>query len=84
MVRHFHRNVQDTQFRLAGWLSVHVEHAHVPERRKSDSARDIPLERLGPVEDLGALLVHHPVHEIIAIQASVDRDWLRQVIDHCD
>jgi lipopolysaccharide/colanic/teichoic acid biosynthesis glycosyltransferase len=24
------------------------------------------------------------VHEIIAVQASVDRDWLRQVIDHCD
>jgi exopolysaccharide biosynthesis polyprenyl glycosylphosphotransferase len=85
MVRHFHRNVQDTQFRLAGWLSVHVEHAYAPpERRKSDSARDIPLERLGRVEDLGALLVHHPVHEIIAIQSSVDRDWLRQVVDHCD
>ncbi len=84
MVRHFQRNVQDTQFRLAGWLSVHVEHSHAPERRKSDSARDIPLERLGRVEDLGALLVHHPVHEIIAIQSSVDRDWLRQVIDHCD
>ena len=84
MVRHFRRNVQDTQFRLAGWLSVHVEHAHTPERRKHDSARDIPLEQLGRVEDLGALLVHHPVHEIIAIQSSVDRDWLRQVIDQCD
>jgi exopolysaccharide biosynthesis polyprenyl glycosylphosphotransferase len=84
MVRHFRRNVQDTQFRLAGWLSVHIEHSHSPERRKQDSARDIPIERLGRVEDLGALLVHHPVHEIIAIQSSVDRDWLRQVIDHCD
>jgi len=84
MVRHFQRNVQDTQFRLAGWLSVHVDHSHKPERRKHDSARDIPLDQLGRVEDLGALLVHHPVHEIIAIQSSVDRDWLRHVIDHCD
>ena len=84
MVRHFRRNVQDTEFRMAGWLSVHVEQPHTPERRKRDSARDIPLEQLGRVEDLGALLVHHPVHEIIAIQSSVDRDWLRQVIDHCD
>ena len=57
---------------------------HTPERRKNDNARDIPLEQLGRVEDLGALLVHHPVHEIIAIQSSVDRDWLRQVIDQCD
>jgi exopolysaccharide biosynthesis polyprenyl glycosylphosphotransferase len=84
MVRHFRRNVHDTEFRLAGWLSVHVDHAHTPERRKDDKARDIPLEQLGRVEDLGALLVHHPVHEIIAVQSSVDRDWLRQVIDHCD
>ena len=84
MVRHFRRNVQDTEFRLAGWLSIHVEQPHAPERRKDDTQRDIPLERLGPVEELGALLVHHPVHEIIAIQSTVDRDWLRQVIDHCD
>ena len=84
MVRHFQRNVQDTQFRLAGWLSIHVDHSHKPERRKHDSARDIPLDQLGRVEDLAALLVHHPVHEIIAIQSSIDRDWLRQVIDHCD
>jgi exopolysaccharide biosynthesis polyprenyl glycosylphosphotransferase len=84
MVRHFRRNVHDTEFRLAGWLSIHVDHPHTPERRKDDKARDIPLEQLGRVEDLGALLVHHPVHEIIAIQSSVDRDWLRQVIDHCD
>jgi lipopolysaccharide/colanic/teichoic acid biosynthesis glycosyltransferase len=84
MVRHFRRNVHDTEFRLAGWLSVHVDHPHTPERRKDDKARDIPLEQLGRVEDLGALLVHHPVHEIIAIQSSVDRDWLRQVIDQCD
>ena len=84
MIRHFRRNVQDTEFRLSGWLSVHVNHSHAPERRKADSARDIPLERLGRVEDLGALLVNHPVHEIIAIQSSVDRDWLRQVVDQCD
>jgi exopolysaccharide biosynthesis polyprenyl glycosylphosphotransferase len=84
MVRHFRRNVQDTQFRLAGWLSVHVDERHMPERRKDDSQRDIPIKRLGSVEDLSELLVHHPVHEIIAIQSTADRDWLREVIHHCD
>jgi exopolysaccharide biosynthesis polyprenyl glycosylphosphotransferase len=84
MVRHFRRNVQDTQFRLAGWLSVHVDERHLPERRKDDSQRDIPIKRLGSVEDLSELLVHHPVHEIIAIQSTADRDWLREVIHHCD
>ena len=37
----------------------------------------IPIERLGDVDSLGELLVHHPIHEVIAIQSSVDRDWLR-------
>jgi exopolysaccharide biosynthesis polyprenyl glycosylphosphotransferase len=84
MVRHFRRNVRDTQFRLAGWLSVHVDQQHMPERRKDDSQRDIPIKRLGGVEDLCGLLVHHPVHEIIAVQSTADRDWLREVIHHCD
>ena len=44
MVRHFRRNVQDTQFRLAGWLSIHIEQPHAPERRKDDSRRDIRSE----------------------------------------
>ena len=35
----------------------------------------------GSEHDLGELLVHHPVHEVIAIQSSVDREWLPKAID---
>ena len=81
---HFRRNVQDTEFRLAGWLSVLAARHAQPERRRDDALRTSRSNGSGDVDDLGDLLVHHPVHEIIAIQSSVDRDWLRQVIDHCD
>jgi exopolysaccharide biosynthesis polyprenyl glycosylphosphotransferase len=84
VIQHFRKHVAESEFRLTGWLSVHVERAHSPERRRDDVLRDIPIARLGRVEDLGALLVHHPVHEVIAVQSTVDRDWLRQVMEHCD
>ena len=84
IIRHFRNGVSDSRLRLVGWLGVPAEHTHAPEQRRDDVARDIPLERLGGVDDLGELLVHRPVHEVIAIQSSVGRDWLRQVIGHCD
>ncbi|MBI2829345.1 MAG: sugar transferase [Acidobacteria bacterium] len=84
MIQHFRKHVAENRFRLAGWLSVHAEQAHFPERRRDDASRDIPLERLGRAEDLGELLIHHPVHEVIAIQSSGDREWLRHVLEHCD
>ena len=84
MIQHFRNHVSESEFRLSGWLSVHGERTHSPERRRDDTLRDIPIDRLGSVEDLGELLVHHPVHEVIAIQSSAGRDWLRQVMEHCD
>jgi exopolysaccharide biosynthesis polyprenyl glycosylphosphotransferase len=84
MVRHFRTNVPDTEFRLQGWLRVAPGRTHLPERRRDDATRDIPIECLGAVEDLGELLVHTPIHEVIAIQSSVDHEWLRPVVDFCD
>ena len=84
MLDHFRKYVPDSDFRLAGWLRVPPQRGHVPERRRDDAMRHIPLERLGDVADLGELLVHHPIHEVIAIQSSVDRDWLHSVMESCD
>ena len=84
MVEHFRRHAPENEFRLAGWLRVPSVPGHVPERRRDDTLRHIPVERLGEVDDLGDLLVHTPIHEVIAIQSSVERDWLRQVIESCD
>jgi exopolysaccharide biosynthesis polyprenyl glycosylphosphotransferase len=57
---------------------------HLPERRRDDALRDIPLPQLGEVGELAALLVHTPIHEVIVIQASGERDWLRAVLESCD
>jgi len=84
VIQHFRKYVAENQFRLEGWLSVQVESTHTPERRRADASRDIQLERLGRVEDVGELLIHRPVHEVIAVQSSGDRDWLRQVMEYCE
>ena len=84
VIQHFRKYVAESQFRLEGWLSVHTERPHTPERRRDDASRDIPLERLGRVEDVGELLIHRTVHEVIAVQSSGDREWLPQVMEYCN
>ena len=84
MVRHFRANVPETEFRLQGWLRVATGNTHTPERRRDDATRDIPIECLGTVGDLGELLVHTPIHEVVAVQSSVDHEWLRPVVEFCD
>ena len=85
LIRHFRDDIPHNRFRLVGWLDVPTEPTHAPvqERRRNDATREIPLPRLGRATDLGQLLVHRPVHEVIAIQSSGGRDWLRHVMEHC-
>ena len=40
--------------------------------------------KMGTVEDLGALLVNRPIHEVIAVHGTENGDWLKSVIEHCD
>jgi exopolysaccharide biosynthesis polyprenyl glycosylphosphotransferase len=81
---HFRKNIPESEFRLAGWLCVPPPlDSHTPERRRDDSLRQIPIQQLGDVDSLGELLVHHPIHEVIAVQSSVDREWLRPTIEYC-
>jgi lipopolysaccharide/colanic/teichoic acid biosynthesis glycosyltransferase len=49
-----------------------------------DEIDDVGLTLYGTADDLGELLIHSPIHEVIAIQSSGERDWLRQVIESCD
>jgi exopolysaccharide biosynthesis polyprenyl glycosylphosphotransferase len=84
MIQHFRANVRPSEFRLAGWLAVRGDSIHTPERRRSDAERDIPLTCLGNVENLGDLLVHNPIHEVVAIQSLGDREWLSRVAESCD
>ena len=39
---------------------------------------------LGPVARLADLLVHHPIHEVVAVPSAGSQGWLTQVIEQCD
>jgi len=77
MAEHIRANAPASHFRLAGWLNV--PSAMVPPRGDGPG-----LPCLAPVGRLGDILIHHPLHEVIAIQSAGDTDWLPQVIEDCD
>jgi exopolysaccharide biosynthesis polyprenyl glycosylphosphotransferase len=68
------------EYMLDGYLALHPESA--PRDPRPETA--VPLPRLGTVDDLGALLVHRPIHEVIAVEGSDSGQWLKAVMAHCD
>ena len=77
---HFDAHVRPTRFRLVGWLDARS----IFSPRQPDGGPEPKVACLGAVDDLGALLVYHTVHEVIAVQAANDREWLRDVAESCD
>jgi exopolysaccharide biosynthesis polyprenyl glycosylphosphotransferase len=74
MTQHFRENVPRNRYQLAGWLSVGA----------ANNSEAYDLTHLGIAEGLGDLLINSPIHEVIAVQSSDERDWLRRVIEECD
>lgn len=74
LAAHFRDTVPHNRYQVAGWLTVE-------SRQDADPAG---LPSLGEVEVLGQLLINSPIHEVIAVQSSTGRDWLRKVIEDCD
>lgn len=86
MTDHFRQTVPADRYQLAGWLRAPQSSpapVGLPVYRTVGAVQeDLPC--LADVEDLGAILIHRPVHEVIAVQSAGDRNWLKQVIDDCD
>jgi exopolysaccharide biosynthesis polyprenyl glycosylphosphotransferase len=74
MAEHFRQQVPSNRYQLVGWLTLGAV----------DEFDQVDLRSLGAVEDLSGLLINSPIHEVIAVQSSDERDWLRQVIEACD
>jgi exopolysaccharide biosynthesis polyprenyl glycosylphosphotransferase len=74
LAQHFRDNVSSNRYRACGWLTTGA----------ADQGNTIGLMLLGSVEGLSGLLINNPIHEVIAVQSSGERDWLRQVIEDCD
>lgn len=77
--RHFAANVSPHLYRLYGYFDG-------PEMPNADEsgADEVPLTRLGQVEDLGDLLIHRPIHEVVAVQSPGSDEWLPKVIEQCE
>jgi lipopolysaccharide/colanic/teichoic acid biosynthesis glycosyltransferase len=74
----FDKMTSPADFRAVGWFSISdsTTLAQVTGQRT--------LLHLGPVERLGDVLVHRPIHEVVAIQSTAGSDWLRELIEVCD
>jgi len=85
IIRYFAEHVASEQYRLLGYMSMYPDQP-LPTMSLAGGTRlagqTVPL--LGEVSDLGELLIHHPIHEVIAIQPSADGAWLQSVIRDCD
>jgi lipopolysaccharide/colanic/teichoic acid biosynthesis glycosyltransferase len=60
------------QYQVLGYLSL------------PGQGEDPGLVSLGRVEDFGSLLVHQPIHEVVAIQGNAAALWLPQMVETCD
>jgi exopolysaccharide biosynthesis polyprenyl glycosylphosphotransferase len=73
LICHFQTNAFSQEYRLLGYLQVEP-----PTPRPT---RELPL--LGLVHELGQLLVHRPIKEVIVILSPAGGEWLEQVIRDC-
>ncbi len=74
MVGYFRDAMPKNRFRVCGWLRVQPDTAPT----------DVDAPCLAGVDGLASVLVHQPIHEVVAVQAGADRDWLVGVIEQCD
>lgn len=77
---HVVENTSPNEYTLTGYLSICS--LQLPITYEADG-ETLVLPYLGQVSQLGALLVHRPVHEVIAIHGDTT-DWLTQVVEQCD
>ena len=69
---YFDKRTSPAQYRVIGWFSV-------TDSTSVAAPLQMPADGflcLGSVGQLGALLVHRPIHEIVAIQGTASSEWL--------
>jgi exopolysaccharide biosynthesis polyprenyl glycosylphosphotransferase len=76
VTRYFAKEVSLNDYALSGYLRV------LPDQAESEAGFELPC--LGNVEELGAMLIHRPIHEVIVVQPAAGGEWLAKVVDDCD
>lgn len=78
--QYFRDSVSPVEYKLLGYLSI-SEHTAAEE---SIVLNDIDIPLIGSVEQLGNLLIHRPIDEVLAVQSSSGAQWMPGVIESCD
>ena len=81
---HFAHNVPQNLHRLTGYLDVPDVSPAPPQTVHPVDDAGPELTRLGDLDDLGELLIHRPINEVIAVQSPGSERWLSQVIEQCE
>ncbi len=77
MVTYFSKDIPQTEYRLLGYLCLDSD-------QPCPNMNGMSLDQLGSVEDLGNLLINHPISDVIVIQPAAGEAWLKKVIEDCD
>ncbi len=77
---HFDENISRAEYDVVGYLRIAP--SQLPVVREAPEG-PILLPCLGDVSQLSALMVHRPVHEVIAVQGGTS-EWLRELVETCD
>jgi exopolysaccharide biosynthesis polyprenyl glycosylphosphotransferase len=56
----------------------------VPQSDRFEALFKVPLPLLGNVQELGDMLIHRPIHQVVVVYPTSGGRWLNQVIRHCD
>jgi exopolysaccharide biosynthesis polyprenyl glycosylphosphotransferase len=80
MKRYFAKNIAPMEYNLLGYLQI----LSAPPLGDEEGQGGNPLASLGTVAELGDLLIHRPIHEVIVISPETGCDWLGKIIQDCD
>jgi exopolysaccharide biosynthesis polyprenyl glycosylphosphotransferase len=81
---HFDRVGSPHFHRLCGHLSVPGQSGASPASvAASGRLLDLDNRCLGSVAALGDILVHRPIHEVVAVESAGSAGWLHDVADQC-
>ena len=85
LVGHFDRHVSRALYRVAGHLRLSpLQTVSVGPDGGMSASSPGRLPVLGDVSELGDVLIHRPIHEILVVLSGRDEGWLRSVTEACD
>ncbi len=87
MAQYFSESVATTDHRLLGYLRVCPDQGPPVPPANGDRQGDgivADLTPLGNVQELGDLLVRHPIQEVVAVHPVAGGEWIERVIRECD